>query len=195
MDPHVTSASDYRRSRWQNGLGWTREIARDGGEQDWGWRLSIAEIDDDAAFSGFAGVDRELVLLSGNGLRLRFDDGELAELAPPHDRHRFGGERDVSGELADGPVRVFNLMWRRDRFSIRLWHRPLVGSAVIFAEAGETWMVHLLAGQIRFGAESPLPEMCGGDTALLSTGATGATRVRYALDGGGEALIARIRAV
>lgn len=190
MDSQVIAAVDYQRERWRNQLGWTRQIFRSGGEQDWGWRLSIAEIDDDAAFSRFPGADRELILLSGNGLHLRFDDGEVAALAPPHERHRFAGERAVRGELTDGPVRVFNLMWQRDRFSTRLWHRPLVGSMVVFAEPGEVWMVHLLAGQLRFGDRDPLPDMQGGDTALLR--ADGDGRVRYALEGGGEALLARI---
>lgn len=193
MDSQVIPAAGYRRERWRNQLGWTRQIFCSGGEQDWDWRLSIAEIDDDAAFSRFPGADRELVLLSGNGLRLRFDDGELAALAPPHERHRFAGERALGGELPDGPVRVFNLMWQRDRFSTRLWHRPLVGSMVVFADPGEVWMLHLLAGQARFGAGDRLPDIHGGDTALLCAGVDG--RVRYSLEGGGEALLARISSI
>src|SRR5690606_14277690 len=93
MDSQVIAAADYQRERWRNQLGWTRQIFRNGDEQDWDWRLSIAEIDDDARFSRFPGADRELTLLSGNGLHLRFDDGEVAVLVPPHERHRFAGER------------------------------------------------------------------------------------------------------
>ena len=61
-------ANEYRRERWRNQLGWTREIARWPLQGDWDWRLSIAEIECDAAFSAFPGVDRELVLLAGNGV-------------------------------------------------------------------------------------------------------------------------------
>ncbi len=172
-------------------MGWTRQIARRGNDQDWIWRLSIAEIDDNAAFSQFAGVDRELVLLSGNGLRLSFDDGPVAALEPPHERHRFSGERALCGELADGPVRVFNLMWKREGVAVQLWHRPLVGSMVVFAEPTDVWMVHLIAGQARFGEADRLPEMQSGDTALLCADADG--RTRYSLEGGGEVLLARIR--
>src|SRR3546814_14730222 len=68
--------------------------------------------------------ERELVLLEGNGMRLRFDDGEIHELLPPHDRLRFSGERSLVGELIDGPTRDFNLMWRRDAVDAQLWHRP-----------------------------------------------------------------------
>ena len=65
----VIPANEYRRVRWKNGLGWTREIVRVPDNDDWDWRLSIAEIERDAAFSSFPGIDRELVLLRGNGLR------------------------------------------------------------------------------------------------------------------------------
>lgn len=185
----VIPANEYRRERWRNQLGWTREICRAGRGDDWDWRLSIAEIEQDAAFSSFPGVDRELVLLSGNGLRLRFDDGDVAELRPPHDRHRFAGERALTGELLDGPTHDFNLMWRRDRVGAELWHRPLVGPMVIFVEPHSTWAVHLMAGQARFADDSGLPALQSGDTAIL---AAGPERLRHVLDGGGEALLIRL---
>jgi environmental stress-induced protein Ves len=189
----VIPANEYRRERWRNGLGWTREIhahATAGSSDDWAWRLSIAEIEQDAPFSAFPGIDRELVLLSGNGLRLRFDDGEVRELHPPHDKLRFVGERAVTGELLDGPTQDFNLMWRRDLVEAQLWHRPLVGPMVVFAEPGTMWVVHLLAGQARFADESGLPDLAATDTALLRADDT---RLRHVLDGAGEALLIRLQ--
>lgn len=147
--PHLRllPAHDYRRERWRNGLGWTREILRwPEVAEDWDWRLSIAEIEQDGPFSLFPGVERELVLLRGHGVRLRFDDGEIREALPPHGRVRFAGERAVQGELIDGATHDFNLMWRRDRIDAELWHRPLVGSMVLFVEPGEHWVAHVLAG-------------------------------------------------
>lgn len=191
----VIPAQEYRRERWRNGLGWTREILRDrldgagDGGDDWDWRLSIAEIERDAAFSAFPGVDRELVLLSGNGVRLRFADGAVHELDPPHGRLRFAGECEVTGELVDGPTHDFNLMWRRDRVDATLWHRPLVGPMVIFVEPGTAWAVHLLAGAARFTGDDTLPPLSQGDTAVLRAGDA---RGRYLLDGGGEVLLVRI---
>ena len=185
----VIPANEYRRIRWRNGQGWTREIHAEGTAEEWSWRLSIAEIEHDAAFSLFPGVDRELMLLSGDGLRLRFDDGECVELSPPHDRHRFAGERALTGELVDGTTHDFNLMWRRDRIRADTWHRPLVGPMVIFVEPGSTWVVHLIAGQARFDATSGLPALAAGDTAVLEAGDD---RRRYVLDGGGEALLIRL---
>lgn len=189
----VIPANDYRRERWRNGAGWTREIyaaaSANGSSATWDWRLSIAEIESDAPFSTFPGVDRELVLLSGNGLRLRFDDGETHQLDPPHGRLRFSGERIVTGELLDGRTEDFNLMWRRDAVTTRLWHRPLVGPMVVFVDPGSTWVVHLPAGDARFATDTRLQPLATGGTALLLAGDA---RTRYALEGAGEALLIRI---
>lgn len=185
----VIAANEYRRERWKNGAGWTREIVRVPDREDWDWRLSIAEIEQDAPFSLFPGIDRELVLLRGNGLRLSFEDGDVWELQPPHDRLRFEGERKLTGELLDGPTHDFNLMWRRDRMAAELLHRPLVGPMLFFTEPGTTWAIHLLAGQARFDEASDLPGLWAGDTALL---ADDEARRRYVLEGGGELLAIKL---
>jgi uncharacterized protein len=199
----VIPANEYRRERWRNGAGWTRAIAAGGlgaddgciagsgagANDDWAWRLSIAEIERDDAYSAFPGVAREQVLLSGNGLHLRLDGGEQAGLLPPHGRCRLEGDRCVEAALVDGPVHVFNLMWRRALAQATLWHRPLVGPMVLFVEPDNLWAVHLLAGQAQFDAEAGLPLMSAGDTALLGAGDS---RQRYAFDGGGEVLLVRI---
>lgn len=184
-------AHDYRRERWRNGFGWTREILRWPERGDaWDWRLSIAEIEQDGPFSSFPGVDRELVLLHGNGVRLRFGDGAVREVEPPHGRVRFAGESVVSGELIDGSTHDFNLMWRRDRIDAELWHRPLVGSMVLFVEAGEQWVLHVLSGHARASDENRRETAAMGDTLYFSAETL---RARFALDGSGEVLLIRLR--
>lgn len=203
-------AHEYRRERWRNGLGWTREIHRqpmsdvsdyvssDANEvqaettnADWLWRLSIAEVEHPAAFSAFPGIDRELVLLRGNGMRLCFDDGETVTLDPPHGRYRFPGERPLRGEPIDGITHDFNLMWRRDRIEAELWHRPLVGSMVLFAEPGDHWVVHVLSGRANAADGARILSASIADTFLLHAADA---RMRVALDGGGEVLVIRLRA-
>ncbi len=185
-------AHDYRRLRWKNQLGWTREIhAQPGPGTDadaWRWRISIAELDGASAFSQFPGVGRELVLLRGDGLRLRFDDGEDVMLQPPHGRLRFDGGRGVAGE-PQGHCEVFNLMWRRDAALAQLWHRPLAGAMLSFVEPGSTWIVHLLAGEASITGDAGAVSLAAGDTALLSS-LQG--RARHVIEGGGEVLLARI---
>jgi environmental stress-induced protein Ves len=187
----VISSLDYRRERWRNGLGWTREILRLPAQgDDWALRLSVAEIEQDAAFSAFPGVERELVLLQGNGVRLRFDDGRVAEVLPPHGRVRFAGEETLHGELVDGTTHDFNLMWKRELLQAELLHRPLVGAMFFFCEPGVAWALHLLSGQAEFGADSGLTALRAGDTAWLAAG----ERQRHVLQGGGELLAIRVSA-
>lgn len=197
LSVRIIASNHYRRERWRNGAGWTREIARIAiaapqleldADDPWDVRLSIAEIEQDAPFSAFPGIDRELVLLAGNGLSLDFEDDGSVPLAPPHGRHRFAGERAVAGRLTDGRTLDFNLMWKRESCAATLWHRPLVGPMVIFGEPGSVWCVHLIAGHARFG-DATLPAMHQGDTAIL---AAGDARLRQVLEGAGEALLIRI---
>jgi environmental stress-induced protein Ves len=184
----VIPSVEYRRERWRNGLGWTREILRVPDTEAWQVRLSIAEIEQDAAFSAFPGIERELVLLRGQGLRLRFADGAVHTLLPPHDRMRFAGEAEIHGELVDGLTHDFNLMWRRDALEAELLHRPLVGRMFFFTEPAVAWAIHLLAGQAQFEGDTDLPPMDAGDTAWLAAG----PRRRFALRGGGELLAIRL---
>jgi len=184
-------ANEYRRERWKNGLGWTREILRWPQDGDsWDWRLSIAEVDKDCPFSVFPGIERELVLLAGAGMRLHFNDGETVELTPPHDRHRFAGERALRAELIAGPTQDFNLMWRPDRVDTTLLHRPLVGPMLFFAEPGVRWVVHVMGGRARFKDQLRTLPMEQGDSALIEPqhGRAG----RAILEGGGELLLVRI---
>lgn len=179
----VIPGSDHRRERWRNGQGWTRQVAACGQGEAWDWRLSIAEIEQDAAFSVFPRVERELVLLHGNGLRLCFDDGQTVALSPPHQRFRFSGERSLRGELVDGPARAFNLMWRPDAVGAELMLQPLAGSMLLVADQHAHWAVHLIAGQAHFDAAAGLPALAAGDTALLHRALEPA---HYRLEGVGE---------
>jgi environmental stress-induced protein Ves len=109
---------------WKNGAGLTREVATHppgAGLDDFDWRLSVAEVARDGLFSAFAGVDRQLVLLDGVGMRLRSPDGALdCWLERPGDSLSFAGEAQVAAELTNGPTRDFNVMTRRGR-----WHAEL----------------------------------------------------------------------
>ncbi|MBS0212612.1 MAG: HutD family protein [Proteobacteria bacterium] len=194
-------ANEYRRVRWRNGGGWTREIATGRMSSpsvdvatpagDWDWRLSIAEIERDGPFSEFAGCDRVLVLLGGNGMRLDFSGREGVELHPPHGRIAFAGEDAVQCALLDGSTTDFNAMVRRACCTMQVFHRPLVGSMVFFAEAGVLWAVHLMAGRARVQSEDAAIQLEAGDTAFIDNVA-GTTSLRSILDGGGDALLVRI---
>jgi uncharacterized protein len=191
MNLHLIPANEYRRERWKNGLGWTREILRwPEDAMDWDWRVSIAEVDKPGPFSRFAGCDRELVLLAGEGMRLVFDDDGAVDLMPPYGRHRFSGERDLCAELIAGPTQDFNLIWKRDRVTATLLHRPLVGPMVFFSEPGVRWIVHVLGGQAAFKDQARPARLERGDTAYIEP--SGGSGHRLILDGGGELLLIKL---
>ncbi|WAH65764.1 HutD/Ves family protein [Xanthomonas hortorum] len=102
LSSRVIPATDYRRERWRNQLGWTREILRLGDADAWSLRLSIAEIEQDAAFSAFPGIDRELVLLHGNGMRLRFGDGASVTGTGSSNSSNGSGNESDGGDSNDG---------------------------------------------------------------------------------------------
>ncbi|MXG92013.1 HutD family protein [Nocardioides flavescens] len=112
----VVRAEQGRTVPWRNGLGTTRELARVPDSDDWHWRLSIATSTGPAEFSSFPGVDRELLLLEGEALELRFADGRTVGLGVG-ERVRFAGEDAVVGVPVGGVTHQVNLMWRRELFS------------------------------------------------------------------------------
>jgi uncharacterized protein len=183
-------AWEYRRERWKNDLGWTREILRrPAGGDDFDWRVSIGEIERDAPFSPFPGCARELVLLSGGGLELAVD-GQVSALEPPHGRLRFGGDAAVQAHLRAGPVHVFNLIWRADRHAAQLLHRPLVGPMLFFDEPGVDWLLHLMSGRAELRDQARAPMLEAGDSLWLQ--GEGSDPRRLILAGGGELLAVRI---
>jgi hypothetical protein len=126
----ILSPTDYRRVPWKNGGGLTTEIATHpagAGLESFAWRVSVADIEQNGAFSPFAGVDRTLVLLAGAGMRLT-GDGEPLELRMPFEPVVFSGDRNLACSLVAGPVRDFNLMIRRG--SVR-------GEVVVRRDGGE----------------------------------------------------------
>jgi uncharacterized protein len=100
---------------WKNGAGLTREIARGGLDAaNFDWRLSVAEVDRDAPFSAFPGVDRCIVLLRGAGMRLASADGGIDHrLTEPLATFHFSGDLPLAATLVAGPSSDFNVMTRR----------------------------------------------------------------------------------
>jgi uncharacterized protein len=126
----VLAPADYRRMPWKNGGGHTHEIAvhpEGAGMAAFAWRVSIAEIAQDGPFSSFPGVDRTLVLITGNGIRLQ-GTGSPLDLRAAYEPVTFTGEAELDCVLTDGPVRDFNLMVRRD---------AATGEIIVVREGGQ----------------------------------------------------------
>jgi environmental stress-induced protein Ves len=105
---------------WKNGGGLTRTLVVEpegAGLDDFLWRISVAEIQASGSFSAFPGVDRTILLWSGEGVILRspaWPEHALTQLWQPFS---FRGEEDVFCELLGGPTEDLNLMVRRGAVS------------------------------------------------------------------------------
>jgi uncharacterized protein len=100
---------------WHNGLGMTRELLCHPSGQAPLWRVSLAEIDTDCAFSLFPGVDRTSVALSGGGLTLDVEGKGRMVADRPYAALGYSGDSAARCSLTAGPVRVLNIMVARGR--------------------------------------------------------------------------------
>jgi environmental stress-induced protein Ves len=151
----VVRTEEHRRVRWRNGLGWTTELCAERDTPDWIWRLSLAESEGPARFSTFPGIDRELLLTQGAGLRLSFGDRAPVTLRSGQS-HRFLGEQAVEGIPLNGPTRQLNVMWRRDQVAARLTvHLHASELVVPFGESQTVTAIHVIRGaaHVQVGAD------------------------------------------
>jgi hypothetical protein len=120
---------------WKNGGGLTREIVcrpRGSSMDTFDWRVSIAEISADGAFSVFGGVDRVIVLLSGPGVQLRSNDGRIEHsLNDPLVPFSFSGDDAITASLIGDASSDFNVMTRRATTRVEV---RVVGAGETLAE-------------------------------------------------------------
>ncbi|WP_244849974.1 HutD family protein [Caballeronia sp. SL2Y3] len=143
----IIPAASLNAVPWKNGGGITREIAAGppgASLEAFAWRLSVADVSSDGAFSAFAGVDRALVLLDGAGMLLTEAGGREHRLDEPLAMACFAGETPIHANLIDGPTRDFNVMVRRDRARMSVCVRragrhelaPEYGSTFVYCASG-----------------------------------------------------------
>ncbi|HEY2739486.1 MAG TPA: HutD family protein, partial [Thermoanaerobaculia bacterium] len=138
------------------------------GTADFSWRVSVAEIAEDGPFSAFPGVDRQILLLAGPGVRL-----QAAETTPPLDHllneplvpFAFAGEAAIAASLLGGPSRDLNVMTRRGVM------RAEVEVARSRVRVGPCDGLVLLAVQGAWRLDSSI--LAPGEGAVLSTGTAG----------------------
>lgn len=172
---------------WKNGGGETREIAAfppGAGFDDFDWRLSIATIAEDGAFSAFPGIDRRLILLAGNGVALQLDDG-AEHVLQAGDLLAFAGDQAVRSRLLDGSVQDLNVMLRRGRVTARIDRLTLQGTARLDPGEGGGAVV-LRKGQARLPDGTTLAPR---DTILCDPGETG----EIMLTGDADLILIRFR--
>ncbi|MGE4481757.1 HutD/Ves family protein [Acidocella sp.] len=111
-------------SPWKNGGGITRPVASaPGGRREFGWRLSLADVEQAGPFSVFPGISRLMGILEGR-LRLEVAGLEIVELTPGGPAFAFPGDAPTHGAPLAGKVRDINLMFDPDCYEAALDHAP-----------------------------------------------------------------------
>ena len=139
---------DLVETPWKNGGGITRNIAEERDKVGTLWRLSMADVDGDGAFSIFPGLTRILTVIQGDGIVLNGPDGDMqARFAQPV---RFDGEAPVRATLTKGPIRNFNLMFDTARCAGDAQIVRDVGAHKV-GQAGQTCVLHIIVGAASVG--------------------------------------------
>ncbi len=179
MGMHFFSSAQLPATPWKNGGGTTQEVVcwpQGAGLVSFQWRISIAEIASNGPFSAFAGIDRTITLLTGDGVHLRAADGSVDHaLQQPLAPFAFSGDVALDCTLLGGASQDFNVMVRRGAWQATV--RPVQGVAAhTLARAGL-----LLANRGRWHLQG-----VGADAALQAGAADGV----YWVQGEGAAISA-----
>lgn len=161
----ILRAADRPAARWKNGGGVTREVAagpEGSGMDDFGWRVSLAEVTADGAFSVFPGVDRTLTLAEGAGMDLAID-GVRRLVDRRYEPQRFPGDEPTDCRLLAGPVVNFNVMYRRGVVSADT--AVVRGDLALAVRPGESLLIVVLEGSAEVDGS---PELVPYDAALVN---------------------------
>ncbi|GAA5118092.1 hypothetical protein GCM10023339_30080 [Alloalcanivorax gelatiniphagus] len=101
----VVRSDEVRPQPWGDAGGTTRELARDDAGA---WRISLADIPAEAAFTAFAGRHRVLTVVEGPVLDLVVDG--VAHVIEPQRPFGFSGDASVVASVPEGPVRALDVV-------------------------------------------------------------------------------------
>lgn len=166
------SADDRVPMSWKNGGGVTTEIAcyPTGASLDaFGWRVSLADVLQPGPFSLFQGVDRTLVVLSGNGIRLHVDGDAPRHLTQSSAPFAFPADVPADAALIDGPIVDLNVMTRRRAWRHTIERLDIEGRCDVPNGAPE-WLMFCHQGAVRVETQAGVLAIAPKD-AVYGTGA------------------------
>lgn len=103
----IIPASSLAESPWPNGAGRKTDIASGPG-----WLIGFARLERDAPFSDYAGHDRTITLVEGNGFTLDLPEGSVTTVDRPNQPAAFDGKGPIACRLLAGPCTVLNVITR-----------------------------------------------------------------------------------
>ncbi|UCI24396.1 HutD family protein [Mesorhizobium sp. B2-8-5] len=154
----ILRAADYRVMPWKNGGGTTTEIAvspAGAGLDDFDWRVSMARVETSGPFSSFAGIDRTLSVLEGEGIILDIAGQPPAQLTAASAPLAFPGDVPTGAALIGGPITDLNVMTRRGRMAHKVECRPLASEIRIAPRADTTLVLAVGGGFTLFTEDAP----------------------------------------
>ncbi|MCM2294116.1 HutD family protein [Allorhizobium sp. BGMRC 0089] len=166
---------DYRSMPWKNGMGVTIEIAvfPEGAALDaFDWRISMASVVEDGAFSCFTGIDRTLSILDGAGLELAVAGEASVQLTRTTKPHRFPADSPTHARLLDGPVTDFNVMTRRGACDHHVEVLETGHHSLMMAQA-DTILAYCFRGEATIGWNGTEDALAMGETARIEAETNG----------------------
>ena len=171
---HILRLADYKRMPWKNGKGETAEIAvfpPDAPIDDFDWRISMATIAENGAFSAFEGTDRTLSVLSGEGIVLSVEGTDEVKLTPTSAPHAFKGERTATARLIGSEITDLNVMTNRLRKAHRVTRLTLAKDSLVWSNRNAKMIISLSSHRVEgaFGYLGRLDSLFleSGDAAIL----------------------------
>ncbi|MFC7473333.1 HutD family protein [Dankookia sp. GCM10030260] len=175
---------------WANGLGTTRVLVAEQAGTPL-WRISLAEVTTDCAFSHFPGLDRISIKVSGPAAVLTV--AGMGVLSLPEDGSLAAYPGEAAARCAGpGPVRLLNVMTWRGRATASAALVTLDGASGLDTgtDAAFAWC---LDGSLACGGAGIGPgEAAHGEAGLVLSGAGRLCLVRLSAPGGGAAQASRI---
>ncbi len=158
----IIRRSQFETFAWKNGAGVTHEAIRvPPGAERYLWRLSVADVAASGPFSDFTGYRRHLVLLQGDGLRLRFSGGGGAELRQPGDLAEFDGSLRTDCDLAGGACIDMNLLTARSIATVDARVERLAAPLILRCGSDETVVLACVRGSIAIDGTGQEPAALG----------------------------------
>ena len=125
----VQRFSEHLAMPWANGKGTSYEIASDrDASNQWTWRVAIAPVVEDGPFSTLPGINRQLVVIDGNGMVLEVD-GKTVDCLPGQ-VVSFSGDSTTSARLIDSPIVDVGLMTVKGLYAGSMFVVTGVGSVI-----------------------------------------------------------------
>lgn len=154
----ILRAADYRVMPWKNGGGTTTEIAvsPDGaGLDDFDWRVSMARVEGSGPFSQFAGIDRTLAILEGDGIVLDIAGRPPTSVNRTTALFSFPADVPTAAKLVGGPITDLNVMTHRGRTTHSVERLAVSAPVEIRTEPGTT-LILCLEGEVVIAAAEPV---------------------------------------